>query len=83
MIGELHPNKNHLRGGLRHLVRSFLHVDDSVEGLDLCSSVAGSRERNGHLPCHCLVGARQRTRYVVLSSLLCQGKVLQPALYQV
>ena len=35
MKGELHPAKNRLSGGLRHLVRTFLHVGDSVEWLFL------------------------------------------------
>ena len=31
MKSELHPHKNHLRGGLPRLVRTFLHVDDSFD----------------------------------------------------
>ena len=47
MKGELHPAKNHLRGGLWHLVRTFLRVDDSFEWIDLLVGAATSRDSNG------------------------------------
>ena len=31
MKGELHPTENHLKGGLPHLVRPFLHINYSFE----------------------------------------------------
>ena len=35
--GELHPAKNHLRGGHRHHMRTFLHVDDRFKLTNLIS----------------------------------------------
>ena len=31
MKGELRPTRNRLWGGLRHLMRTFMHMDDSIE----------------------------------------------------
>ena len=47
MKGWLHPTKNHLLGGFQHLVRTFLHLDDSFEWMYLFSGVATSRDSNG------------------------------------
>ena len=46
--GKLHPTKNHLWGGLRHLVPTFLLVDDNVKSFDSDSSVANRGDSNGH-----------------------------------
>ena len=35
MKGELHPAVKHLWGGLRHIVRTFLDMDDSIVWFDL------------------------------------------------
>ena len=40
MKGELHPSKNRSQDGLRHLVPTFLLVDDSVNELCFVSGVA-------------------------------------------
>ena len=45
--GELHPTVN------RFVSPAFLHVDDSVESIDLFSGVDTSRDSNGFL-CNCL-----------------------------
>ena len=47
MKGELYSGKKHLRGGLPHLVRTLLLMDDSFEVICLFSGVATSRDSNG------------------------------------
>ena len=43
--GGLHPINNHLEGGFRHLLRAFLHKDDSFKAVAF-SGVAKSRDSN-------------------------------------
>ena len=42
--GELNPPKDHMWGGLSHLVRTPLHVDDSFEWIYLFSGVGTCRD---------------------------------------
>ena len=75
--GVLNPTKNRLRGVLRHLVRAFLHTDDSFERLDSFSEVPNPSDSNRYttIPvCNCLVDVWPYTHCAVRPSSLCGGK---------
>ena len=57
MKGELPPTKSLFEGGLRHVVRTFLHMDDSVVWPNLRSRVWPLSETAMGMLRNCLVGA--------------------------
>ena len=77
MNGELHPSNNRSSDGLRHLVRTFLLIDDSADEL-LCFLVWLLQRQQWVLLCNCLVGALPYSHYVMRSLPLCGVRVLHP-----
>ena len=48
MKGELHPSKNRSYDGIRHLVPTFLFMDDSANELYFAFWCGHSRDSNGY-----------------------------------
>ena len=80
MKGELHPSKNRLKDGLRHLMPTFLRMDNSTNEL-LCFLVWPLQRQQSLLLCNCLVGALSYSHYVMRSFPLCGVTVLPPGQY--
>ena len=66
MRSELHRSKNRSCDGLRHLVFTFLSIDDSANELFLFL-VWPLQRQQWVLLCNCLVGALPYSHYVVRS----------------
>ena len=77
MKGELHPSENRSKYGLRHLVPTFLLMDDSANEL-LCFLVWPLQRQQWVLLCNRLVGALPYSLYVMRLFPLYGVKVLHP-----
>ena len=64
MRAEMHPSKNRSYDGLRHLVPTFLLMNDSANEL-LCFLVWPLQRPQWVLACNCLVGALPYSHYVM------------------
>ena len=81
MKGELHPSKKRSSDGVRHLVPTFLLMDDSANEL-LCFLVWPLQRQQWALPCNCLVDALPYSHCVMRSFPMCGVKVLHPVQYE-
>ena len=80
MEGELHPSKNRSQDGLRHVVPTFLLMDDNANEL-LCFLVWPLQRQQWVLLCNFLVGALPYSHYVIRPFPSCGVRVLHPAQY--
>ena len=80
MKGERHPSKNRSKAGRRHLVSTFLLMDDSTNEL-FCFLVWPLQRQQWVLLCNYPVGALTYSHYVMRSFPLCRVGVLHAAQY--